>query len=171
MIHYIDQIDSLLEINNTINLSARITESDCIVVRRSVYLRNKNYKQIPFKILTVNQDFDISNNELTTIENLPTNVGMTLDLSGNLIVSLEGIHNIVKSCTEIRLTSVPVKSGGIGLLLVDGLQKIRYKGINFDGRMAAAFEIIDSHLDKGKNGLLACQEELIEAGLESYAEL
>jgi hypothetical protein len=61
-------------------------------------------------------------------------------------------------------TGNPIKSHVLGLMLIDGLKTIR-----LDNKQVE--EILNRHLGKGRAGMLMAQEELIEAGLEEFAQL
>ncbi len=138
---------------------------------------------------TVGRYFDCSNNRLTTLEGAPSIVGKYFYCNNNLLTSLEGAPSAVSGyfgCHNNRLTSLvgahrilrrvggefylwsnPIESGGIGLLLVEGLTQI-YAGLS---PARAAFEIIGRHLGQGMKGVLRCQEALYEAGLGTFAQL
>ena len=82
----------------------------------------------------------------------------------NKISSLVGIHKTIKILNgPIHLQGNPIRSGGIGLILIEGLTYIDLK--------RPAIKIINKYLGQGKKGLLLCQDELIEAGYEKYAKL
>ncbi len=76
-----------------------------------------------------------------------------------------------------------ITSGGIGLIFIVDLTCVIYK---FPGgssifssldpnpikpRVEQALDIIGKYFRTGRDGLLACQEELIEAGLDEFALL
>lgn len=112
----------------------------------------------------VGGDFFCNKNSLTSLEHAPEQVGSEFGCHTNKITSLEGIHKIIKKINgQFDIAFNPIKSGGIGLLLIEGITYINSE--------LPAFKIIRKYLGQGKRGLLACQEELIEAGLEEYAKL
>jgi hypothetical protein len=75
---------------------------------------------------------------------------------------------VYKHITEIKgifdASDNPIKSHVLGLLLIKGVTEVR-----LDNRHVE--EIINRHLGKGRAGMLMAQEELIEAGLEEFAQL
>ncbi len=153
----------------------------------------------------IDGEFDCSNNRLTNLIGAPEYIGdrflcdenylTTLDglnltrplksvsFINNKITSLKGIHNRIPGCFKIDISDNPIQEGGIGLILIPGLQKVLFrqtdvldptdfstkkkKRSNFD----RALLIIYKYLDQGKKGLLQCQEELVNAGLSEFAEL
>ncbi len=152
-------------------------------VAKYVNLTKKGLKRLPVQFGTVGSEFLCGKNLLTSLEGAPTAVGgsfychenqLTL-LEGapaavdgsfycytNLLTSLVGVHRILKRISgTLYLLDNPIKTGGIGLVLVEGLTRI-----NAD---QPAFEIINGFLGQGKKGLLRCQEALHEAGLEKFA--
>jgi hypothetical protein len=113
---------------------------------------------------SVGDYFVCSNNRLTSLEGAPREVHGYFSCAKNKITSLEGIHKIFKIISGgFYCVGNPITSGGIGLILIEGL-----KGIHTDHH---AFTIIRKYLGQGKKGLLLCQDELVEAGYEEYAKL
>lgn len=112
----------------------------------------------------VNGHFYCFDNHLTSLESAPQEINGYLNCSHNKITSLEGVHKIIHKVGRVFNVSYnPIKSGGIGLLLIEGLELIISD--------LPVFHLIGKYLGQGKAGLLRCQEELIEAGFEEYAKL
>lgn len=129
--------------------------------------------------------FDCSNNDLTSLEGAPKEVIRDFHGSSNYLKSLEGISSIIGldvNCSTNQLTNLkdihkmitkmngdfycwsnPIESHVLGLLLIPGLKRIR-------GGMSWC-DILNRYIGKGRAGLIECQNELIEAGLEEYAQL
>lgn len=133
---------------------------------------------------------------LTTLKGGPRSVEM-LNVSGNMITSLDGcqdieidpsgldvsynklvsLHNVHKHLTKFKgplwLTGNKIVSHTLGLLKVVGLTSVKFdisgRSVEELGRRAM-FEIINKHLD-GERDVFACQEELIDAGFEEFAQL
>ncbi len=159
--------------------------SGIVNVAGRVYLVGMKLEWLPVRFGTVSGYFDCSNNRLTTLEGAPSTVGGYFDCTSNRLTSLEGAPGSVGGnfvCFNNRLTSLvgvhrilrqiggglfltgnEIVSGGIGLLLVEGLTRIVTD--------QPAFEIINRYFGQGKKGLLRCQEELHEAGYEEFARL
>ncbi len=113
---------------------------------------------------TVGRHFSCSNNRLTSLEGAPGAVGGDFYYSKNRLTSLVGAHKILRRVGGILyIWNNPITSGGIGLVLVEGLT-----GIDTDH---PAFEIIRKYLGQGNKGLLRCQEALHEAGFGEFAQL
>ena len=114
----------------------------------------------------VGGSFLCTNNELTSLEGAPSHVGGSFDCSNNnKIASLKDVH---KHVTEIKgefyAFNNPIESHVLGLILIKGLTKIQLKN-------KQVAKILNRHLGKGRVGMLMAQEELIEAGLEEFAQL
>lgn len=104
-------------------------------------------------------------NNLTSLEGASKNVGGTFDCSNNKLTNLKDIHKIIKkmnngyfSCSNNLITSHV-----LGVLLIPGII-----AIISDGEWGG---IINKYLDKGRAGLIDCQNELIDSGLEEFAQL
>ncbi len=140
-------------------------------VRGVVDFHADGINTLEFKIHEVNRDFNVCKNNLKSYNNFPSYIGGELNFSQNRISSLVGIHNTVKSCTEIDLSDNPIVEGGIGLLLIENLIKIWCAVKVSDEASCLAFRIIEKYLGQGKSGILECQEELIDNNLKEYAKL
>ena len=130
--------------------------------------------------------FDCSNNQLASLRGAPSHVAASFFCNYNSLTSLEGAPSRVGGgfiCTNNKLTSLkdvsrqiteiqgtfgcrqnPIKSHVLGLLLINGIEKVLLDN-------AQVQNILNRHLGKGRVGMLQAQEELIEAGLEEFAQL
>ena len=130
--------------------------------------------------------FDCSANKLTSLNGAPSHVGGGFNCSYTRLTSLAGAPSHVDGyfyCSYNELTSLkdvhkhiteikgifyaiknPINSHVLGLLLIKGVTKVQ-----LDNERVA--EILNRHLGKGRVGMLMAQEELIEAGLEEFAQL
>ncbi len=183
-IEYGIEYDNLIKHISEFCIIEKMSISDYqINVNGHVKLSYEGLTKIELKFNTIVDYFDLSNNMLTSIENIPYNC-YTIDLSNNDITSLEGIGTYLNACEEFNISNNDIISGGIGLLLVDGLKHI----ISHNNPMATwkeredfkafreepfqkALSIIRKYLPKGKKSILECQQELIDDGLEQYATL
>ncbi len=121
-------------------------------------------ERLPVRFGAVGGGFYCANNRLTSLEGAPASVGGNLFYPQNRLTSLQGVHRILRRVDgELFIWSNPIASGGIGLVLVEGLTRIDAD--------QPAFEIIGRHLGQGNKGLLRCQEELHEAGFREFARL
>ena len=113
----------------------------------------------------VGGNFYCSNNELTSLEGAPSHVGGSFYCSSNKLTSLKDVHkHIAEIKGEFYASDNPIKSHVLGLLLIKGVTEVR-----LDNEQVK--EILNMHLGKGRAGMLMAQEELIEAGLEEFAQL
>lgn len=112
----------------------------------------------------VGKDFICVNSKLTSLEGIPSYIGGYFDCSNNRLTSFKDIH---KFTTEIHhrfyCEDNPIKSHVLGLLLIPGIKRI----VN-DDKWA---NILNKYIGQGRKGMLDCQNELIEDGLEEYAQL
>ncbi len=152
-------------------------------VTRYVYLYERGMHRLPVRFGTVGGDFDCTSNRLTSLEGAPRAVGGDFHCSSNRLTSLEGAPSTTRDfyCGKNQLTSLagvhralkringklyieenPIETGGISLVLVEGLTRIVAD--------QPAFEIINEYLGQGMKGMLRCQEALHDAGYEEYAK-
>jgi len=138
-------------------------------VTGNVELTRYGLTQLPAKFGTVGGDFNCNGNKLTSLEGAPSHIGRQFAFDDNCITSLVGIHKIIKSCKWIYLDSNPIKEGGLGLLLINGLTFIDF--VQNNNSPHSSFEIIAKYLGKGKRGMIDCQTELIKAGYKDFAKI
>jgi len=103
-----------------------------------------------------------------------------LDLGDNRFESLKGISKGVSVVAKnINLGGNPLKRGVLGLLLLD-FKELAYgnswgqRGASLTGKAEKALDIIEKHRIKhvvDHDKLIDAQHELIEAGLEEFAEV
>ncbi len=133
-------------------------------VSGGVRLYDLGLERLPVKFGTVGGYFDCGGNRLTSLEGAPGSVGRNFYCSDNRLTSLVGVHRILRRIDDnLSLWNNPIESGGIGLVLVEGLTEIYANH--------PAFGIINKYLGQGNKGLLRCQEELHEAGFGEFARL
>lgn len=118
--------------------------------------------------------FDCSMNNLDTLDYCPEEVGANFICKDNDITSLIGISDKIKTLGFILLAPVrfyitfeKIKTGGLGLLLIDKLNIIEDENSKIDYGPAGIINKYLGHPDR----IFECQEELIEAGFEEYAQL
>jgi len=113
----------------------------------------------------VSGNFYCSVNELTSLEGAPSRVGGHFYCSDNELTSFKDVHKYIAEIQgDFFGTENPIRSHVLGLLLIKGLQWVQ-----LDNKQVE--EILNRHLGKGRAGMLMAQEELIEAGLEEFAQL
>lgn len=113
--------------------------------------------------------FNVARSSIESFEGFPHTVARYVDISKTKITSLVGISDVFKRLDTIYLNECAIRKGGIGLLLIPGLTYIHFTGMT--GGRKQAFEIISKYLNQHEDGLFECQTELIEEGLEEFAEL
>jgi hypothetical protein len=130
-----------------------------------VDLLMRKLTKFPVKFGTVGGAFTCRGNELNLLEGAPEVVlGHFFSCGNNRLTSLQGIHKIFKIISGgFYCVGNQITTGGIGLILIEGLNEIIADH--------PAFDIIERYLGQGKKGLLYCQDELIEAGYEEFARL
>lgn len=106
-----------------------INKDNSINVQGDLYLRGYSFKKLPIKFNSISGNFDCSNNQLTSFENFPKEVGRSLYVNNNKIESLTGLpmvsifrrgiidisHNNIKSfegitsiCGSIHIEHNPI---------------------------------------------------------------
>ncbi len=151
------------------NELAFLYKNKTVSVAAGVDFSRWDNKNLPMKFGKIEGTFNISNSDISVFENFP-NSCYKIDMRTCLdINSLVGISKYVKECEIILLSQCKyIKSGGIELLLIKGLSVIKAGDA---GEFTYALEIINKYLPQGRDGLLECQEELIEKGFERFAKL
>ncbi len=112
----------------------------------------------------VSKSINYEGYRLDSLEGAPSSIGGNLYCSINNFTSLHNIHKIIKHIgghADFRYN--PITSHVLGLLLIDGLLFVMLGNEKVE-------DIINKHLE-GDRDVFACQEELIEAGYEEFAQL
>lgn len=105
--------------------------------------------------------------KLTSFEHAPEKVTGDVNLSRNKFTSLHNIHKYFKEIGDkLYAEDMDIKDSVLGVLLIKNLQSI-----SLDNNEVA--RIVNRYLpnSRGKNAVIDCQEELIDAGFEEYAKL
>lgn len=105
-------------------------------------------------------------NGLTSLVGAPREIGGDFLCSYNKLNSLKDVHRAMRKIYGVFCASGnPLGSHVLGLLLIEGL-----KAVDLDNE--AVKTILNKHLpSQGMKSLLLCQEELVEAGFEEFAQL
>ena len=156
-----DKIDLSLNISD---MRLNSLEGSPREVGRHVYAEGNNLESLKGGPDIVKLSFNVERNKLTSTEWAPSFIGLDLFFSKNKLTSLHNIHKHIKHIGRYAyFEKNPIESHVLGLLLIDGL-----KFVGLDNEKVE--NIINKHL-KGERDVFACQEELIEAGYEEYAQL
>jgi hypothetical protein len=114
----------------------------------------------------VGGEFNCDENELTSLEFAPAIAG-SFYCSENKITSLKDIHKTIKEINGMFYAKQnPIKSHVLGLLLIKGLTTVRLEPHQVE-------TILNKHLPNktGNKGLLACQNALLDAGFDEFAQI
>ena len=121
--------------------------------------------------LRVDGDFNVYGNHISSLEFAPAYVDGFVWLTNNKLTSLHNIHKHFKYISDlIWFSGNPIKEAILGLILIDGLNDIDLDNIT-PGPLYDACRIVRKYIGKGMEGVSRCQDELIEAGLDDFAEL
>ena len=128
------------------------------------YSNNCSLKTLEGAPRKVEEDFSCFNNDISSLEGAPEFIGGHFNCHTNNLTSLHNIHKQIKHIGgHVSFENNPIKSHVLGLLLIDGLQLVFLD-------IEEVEKILNKHL-KGDRDIFACQEELIEAGFDEYAQL
>ena len=118
-------------------------------------------------------DFVVDGNKkLNSFEGAPLYIGGLGSFRSCGFESLLGIETHLKHISDLDIEHNKIVEGGLGLLLIDSLFHVYGGGADTEP-MKRAFNIINKYL-RMKNRekfIYDCQKELVEAGLEAFAEL
>lgn len=149
--------------------------------------RGENLTSLEGAPSSVAGSFYVDHNHLDSLKGAPVHVGGGLFCSHNRLISLEGAPSFIGEsffCSNNELTSLkdihlqiehigsrayfdgnPIEGHVLGLLLISGLKEacLHDRFVHL---------IINKYLpSKGMESVLLCQEELILAGFDEYAQL
>jgi hypothetical protein len=105
---------------------------------------------------------------LTSLDGSPVKIGGYLSLSSNPLTSLKSINQLKEMKGTIFIDGCPIKSHILGVFFIKGCVGLFS---DCDPLCDKACDIVNRHILKGRAGLLACTQELIEAGLHDFAQI
>lgn len=189
-----EDIMDLLTIFNIPKGEIRINDDSSVIVHGDLNFYHRDYagkffpklthKILPIRVREVTGDFSAPYKlDTKTLENFPSNVGGDYRMPDNIpklegkiecgqqlnisCTSLANIHKLVKAKQIFIRDPGNVKDSILGLFYFDDVAI--EAGVN--GQAKRAFSIFKQHFPQGKAGMLSCQTDLLEAGLEEYAQL
>jgi hypothetical protein len=119
---------------------------------------------------TVGGYYSVESCNLTNLDGLPVKIGTNLFLCGNPLTSLRGINQLKEMNGFIYLSECSIKSHILGVFFINGCN-----GLMVDDNTSAFFEraahCVNRHIDKGRAGIIPCQQELITLGLYDFANI
>lgn len=137
-------------------------------------------KTIPFKFGEVSGSFNIGSTTIDSIENFPEKIGSWLRIYDcSKLTSLKGIDKIVKEIGTgstssgagvIAIGMCDITGGILGLMKIKGVKEIHSISSGDDDKLLQAISILNKNLGKGKEGILAAQNELLDNDLDDFAE-
>jgi hypothetical protein len=117
----------------------------------------------------------LKNKNLKTFDCSIDNGDAVIVLSETGFTSLEGIHKHILACAQLDIREVPITSSILGLLLIRGLKVVDSGGVHpyQSSDAKKAFSIVRKYIPntRGRQAVIDCQRELIEAGLQAFAKL
>jgi hypothetical protein len=119
----------------------------------------------------VGTNFECDNNKLTSLKGAPSKIGGHFMGFNNRLTSLEGIHKIIKEVNgRLDFSNNRIKSHVLGVLLIKGVTEVDFGNSKTN-------PLVDSILNRrlpnttGNKAVLDCQSEMLDAGLDEYAQL
>ena len=115
---------------------------------------------------------------VSSLEGMPKIIKKNLTIYNNPIKSLKGIHKIVEEIGNKLMLPFHIESNILGVLKIKNLKEIVFYdtknefSIEAKDKINKVAEIVNTYLPNPTTAqILDCQNELIEAGYEEYAEL
>ena len=129
-----------------------------------VELEEYSGKYLPVQFGKVTGIFNAVNSRLTTLNGMPRSIGSWFSCRGCALKSLSGIDKRVDYINgevflDVDMTHI------LGLLLIDGIKSFTMP----DSPESRCLEIMNKHLVT--HDIIACQDELIDAGFINQARL
>ena len=142
-----------------------------IFVNGDVSFRSKvKLDKFPYKFKQVTGDFDVSMTGLKSFENFPTVIEDKLILNDmDNLTNLEDIHKHIKEVGVMYINGTVISRNILGLAMIN-MDDIFLTNAP-SKEMGKAFAIMKKYLGKGRAGVIEAQSELINAGLDDFAEM
>ena len=132
---------------------------------------NQNLTSLKGMNLETVENLFLNGCRLTSLEGIPRNI-KHLIIDDNPIKSLKGIHKLIDSIDDELILPNSIESNVLGLLKIKKLRKVFLGFSDTTEDIKQVVEIINKYLPNPTSAqIIDCQNELIEAGFEEYAEL
>lgn len=171
-VNYRTQADTIIERINEFNEGRGVGQN--------FDLTGYDTHNIPVQIKDMpNGEFNVSENQLTSFENFPKEARY-ISARGNKFTTLHNIHKYIHRVPAnfgLDLCNNPIESSVLGLLLIKDLPSVSFDnfkgGVKLNQTLDKVNTIINKYLPntRGNEAVYECQEELIDAGYEEYAQL
>jgi len=137
----------------------------------TIYDSTVSLKNLPTRILGEFNFTKIKIKSLDHFKHFPEFVDGDVNLHNCELTSLEGLHKNLKHMNGVLWVDInPIKSHLLSPILIPGCTRVRV-GRDANERLTLAATYVNDHLGEGKSGVLDAQNELIDAGLDEFAEL
>jgi len=147
---------------------------DIIVPQNKPLTLNHTVDKLEVQMGTIKVSMVADKSKISSLEGFPRVIKGYLSLENcKNLKSIKGIHKHIQQVDEvIYLGDSPIEGGLLGLIFIKNLQNVYYMSSSKDkDNIKRALRIISKHLGKGRAGILDAQNNLIDAGLDEYAEL
>lgn len=112
---------------------------------------------------------------ITSLEGISQSINQLSIFESKNLTSLHNIHKQIKRIDgEMYLSASFLKSHILGILLIPGLTELSVVNTSSKNpKLVEAAKIINKYLpnDRGNDAVVDCQNELLDAGLEDFAQL
>jgi len=135
-------------------------------------VRNQKITSLQYCPRWIKDNLDLGSNKIEKIDYFPEHVGGWINLAENNIKSLKGIQKMIKELKgKLYLGGNPMTRSIIGLTMIPGANKNTVLfGTLISYNLRDALDIMEPYYGKSKADVLECQEKMIDAGLDDYAE-
>ncbi len=168
-------LNTIINVTYDLNINSRNIKKLPVqfdVIGGMFYCNNNDLTSLEGCPRVVGRNCDFSDNNIKNLDFLPIQIGGNLQINNNKIRSLKGISKL-QSCKIINLSNNRIREFGIELIFIKDLITVLYDNLDANAVIGFvdALTIIRKYLGQGKSGLLACANELEDAGLGQYAKL
>jgi hypothetical protein len=133
-----------------------------------IHMRGNHCKNFVGFPQVVNAGFDVSITHINSLEGFPRQITGDVFIDDSKITSLHGIHKRIDFLDGVLNIANTVTSHVLSVLLI---KKLHAVNLGHNGDFGIVTGILNRYVGKGHEGLIEAQAELIEAGLEEYAQV
>lgn len=122
----------------------------------------------------VGGDFEVSSNQITELSGITPEIHGNVFVSDNLITSFHNSHKHIKKMNgKFWLKNNPIKDSLLSLMMIPGCSQVVVTGpfANTDEKLQMLNNIMYEYSQRGKDAIFDCQNALIDAGLDDFAQL
>ena len=159
------------------DIGLETTQNFPYFVAKNFFAQNNKLRSLKGGPTYVGRQYEVSNNMIKNLDGLPEELYDDLDLDGNPLETLRGMPKMIRKDSNIYLTLPYYNTKPYGILRLPMLElnKVYFspgpRGVKPENDKSALLsDIVAKQLNKGRQGVVQLQKDLMDNGFEEWAK-